>query len=45
MLTLLMICAVGAFFTTVLLAMGKCPAWVPLILLSVFACLQVIPKG
>jgi len=45
MLTVMLILAVSALVTSILVAMGKCPVWVPLMLLSLFACLQVLPKG
>lgn len=45
MLTVMLILAVAGLITSILNAMGKCPQWVPLMLLSLFACLQVLPKG
>lgn len=36
-LTVLLIVALAAFVTAVAEAMGKCPGWVPVILLCVFA--------
>jgi hypothetical protein len=43
--TVLVVLAGTACVTTVLNAMGKCPAWVPLAALSVFALIQVLPVG
>lgn len=45
MLTVMLILAVGALISTIMSAMGKCPLWVPVVLLSLYACLQVLPKG
>jgi hypothetical protein len=43
--TVLVILFVTAFVTSILSAMGKCPAWVPCLVLSVAGLLQVLPKG
>lgn len=45
MLTLLIIFAVAALFTLIASAMGKCPLWVPVLCLTVFALLEVLPIG
>lgn len=44
MLTLMGILAVASLVASIMEAMGKCPSFVAPLLLSVFACLQVIPK-
>lgn len=43
MLTISILLAVAAFITGVAEAMGKCPSWVPVIILSLFALVQSIP--
>lgn len=44
MLTLTIIIAVSAVITAILSLAGKCPVIVPVMLLSFFAAVQVIPK-
>lgn len=44
MLTVMVILALASFATAVGSAMGKVPGWVPVVLLSVLALLQVLPK-
>lgn len=44
MLTVLMILAIAAFIATVVSAAGHGPLWVPVILITVFMLLQVLPK-
>lgn len=44
MLTVLMILAIAAFIATVVSATGHCPLWVPVMLITVFMLLQVLPK-
>jgi hypothetical protein len=41
---ILAICVIGAFVTTVMSAMGKCPLWVPVLLDTVALGLLVLPK-
>jgi hypothetical protein len=43
MLTLFMILAVGALIATIMAAMGKCPLYVPVMVLSVIEVLRVLP--
>lgn len=43
MLTVMFILAASAFICTVVSALGKCPVWVPLVLLCIIAMLQVAP--
>lgn len=43
MLTVLIILAVAAFATTIVAAYGKAPLWIAVLLLTVFALLQVLP--
>lgn len=44
MLTVSIFLALSAGITAVASAIGKCPIWVPVILLVLFALLQVLPK-
>ena len=44
MLTVSLFLALAAAVTTVVAAMGKCPLWVSVILLALFALLQVLPR-
>lgn len=44
-LTVKILLALAAFVCGVASANGKCPLWVAVILLSIFALLQVIPLG
>lgn len=41
-LTVLVIVAVAAFFCAILAAIGKCPLWVAVVLLSIFALLTCL---
>jgi len=45
MLTVMLILVIGAFICTIMSAAGKCPLWVPVILLCIAVALigQVIP--
>lgn len=43
MLTVMVLLVVAAFACTVVSAMGHCPLWVAVVLLCVFALLQVLP--
>lgn len=43
MFTVMGIIIGAAFVTTIATAMGKCPVWVPLVLLCIFGALQVFP--
>jgi hypothetical protein len=45
MLTVMLILAVAALLAGIVAAMGKCPVWVSVILLALYACLEQIPKG
>ncbi len=42
--TVMMILAVGAFICALISLSGKLPLWVAVVLLSIYACLQVLPK-
>lgn len=44
-LTILFLLAISAFICTVASALGKCPLWVPVILLALFALVQTVPVG
>ena len=44
MLTVTTILLIGAFGTAIAAAAGKCPLWVPVILLCVVEALQVWPR-
>jgi len=44
MLTVMQILAVSTLIGAIVSAVGKCPLWVPVLLIGVFACLQVLPK-
>ncbi len=44
MLTVLTILAVAAFICTIVSAIGKCPVWVPVMLLCVIELLRVLPR-
>jgi hypothetical protein len=45
MLTVLVLIAVCAFIATIISAMGKCPLWVPVILLCLWVLLKSLPTG
>ena len=45
MLTVFFVLAVLAFIMAVMSAAGKCPAWVPIILLALIALLRAMPLG
>lgn len=34
----------SAFITTIASGMGKCPLWIPVLLLCIFSLLQFLPK-
>lgn len=42
-ITVLLFVAAAAFITAIANALGKCPAWVPLVLLSICALLSALP--
>ena len=42
--TLSIFLVVGALVTVIMASMGKCPVWVPVLLVVVFAALQVMPR-
>ena len=44
MITVTLLLVVAAFICTIGNAMGKCPAWVPLLLLCVAMLLGVLPR-
>lgn len=43
-LTVLVILALAAFITTIASAIGKCPLWVPVILLCIVELIRVVGK-
>lgn len=43
-MTVTLIVVVSAFLCAIANALGKCPAWVPLILLCLAMMLQVVPR-
>lgn len=45
MLTVFLLLAVAAFVSAVAEAMGKCPGWVPVILLCLIELLRALPLG
>lgn len=45
MLTVLIVLVAAAFICTILNAIGKCPIWVPMILLCIVELLRVLPLG
>lgn len=45
MLTIVGILVVAALISTIVSIMGKCPLYVPVLLLCIVAALQVIPLG
>jgi hypothetical protein len=44
MLTVTLLLVLSAFICTIANALGKCPAWVPLILLCVMHLLAILPR-
>lgn len=44
MLTVTVLLILGAFLTTIANAIGKCPLWVPVLLLTLDRLLSVIPR-
>ena len=44
MMSVTLLIVVSAFICTIANAMGKCPAWVPLLLLCVAMLLGVLPR-
>jgi len=45
MITVMLLLAIAAFASCVAWAMGKCPGWVPVILLCVIELVRVVPVG
>lgn len=45
MFTVLIILAITAFICTIVSAIGKCPVWVPVLVLCVIELLRVLPLG
>lgn len=45
MLTVILIIAIAAFVCTIINALGKCPAWIPLLLLCLIELLRALPLG
>lgn len=45
MWTVMFLVVVGAFILTLVSAAGKCPLWVPMLLVSIALLLQILPKG
>jgi hypothetical protein len=44
-LTVLLVLALAALVTAIAEAMGKCPGWVPVIILCLIALVQSLPLG
>jgi hypothetical protein len=44
MITLMLLLVVAGFGTTIASAMGRCPLWVPVLLLWVLAGLEYLPR-
>jgi uncharacterized membrane protein YoaK (UPF0700 family) len=44
MLTVTLVCVGAAFVTAIASALGKCPVWIPVVLLCIVELLQVLPK-
>ena len=45
MVTVFLLLAVAAFCCTIATALGKCPCWVPVLLLCVIELLRCVPLG
>lgn len=45
LVTVFLILAVAAFIATIVSAIGKCPLWVPVVLLCVIELLRALPLG
>ena len=45
MLTVMVLLVVAAFICAIVEALGKCPSWVPQILICVILLLMILPKG
>jgi hypothetical protein len=45
MLTVFLLLALAAFLCTVVAALGKCPVWIPVLLLCIIELLRAIPLG
>jgi hypothetical protein len=45
MLTVLLILAIAAFVCTIIAALGKCPIWIPVVLLCIIELLRQLPLG
>ncbi len=45
MITVMVLLVVASFVCTIVSALGKCPTWVPLVLVNVILMLMVLPKG
>lgn len=45
MLTIFILLALTAFLSTIAAAMGKCPLWLPVLLLSLIELLRALPLG
>lgn len=43
MLTVLFVLVFAAFICTIVSALGKCPVWIPVLLLCIIALFQVMP--
>ena len=45
MLTVMLLLAIAALVLTIANAVGKCPLWIPVVLLCIMELLRVIPLG
>jgi len=44
-LTVFLVLAIAAFICTIASALGKCPAWIPILFLCVIELLRAVPLG
>jgi hypothetical protein len=45
MITVMLLLALAGFFTTIASALGKCPVWIPVLLLCIIELLRCVPLG
>jgi hypothetical protein len=45
MLTVFLLLALAAFGCTIAVALGKCPVWIPVLLLCIIELLRAVPLG
>ncbi len=44
MITISLLLLVAAFLCVILAALGKCPVWIPVLLVILIVALQIVPK-